>query len=137
MPKKGNIKNLFGQRTKSQIEIDEKVQKIDTSCKNYKMRNYNDSSISEHQMGKKLLKTKPVIIIKLPGLAEDLFYQIKSMSSDNTIVDEFSENSSGLSSEPEESKGNLTLLTKILYIIPRQVEGNWLFHSLNNLVLGW
>ena len=49
MSKKGNAKDLFGNRRISRIEIDEEEEKIDTSSKNYKIRNDNDSSISEYQ----------------------------------------------------------------------------------------
>ena len=48
MSKKENINNHFCKRTRSQIDIDEDEEKIDTSSKNDKMRNYNDFSISEH-----------------------------------------------------------------------------------------
>ena len=58
MSKKENAKNLFGKRRISQIEIDEEEEKIDTSNKNDKIRNNNDSSISEYQMRKRMLKTK-------------------------------------------------------------------------------
>ena len=34
-----------------------------------------------------MLKTKPSVMIKLPGLTEDLLSQIKSMNSDDTIAD--------------------------------------------------
>ena len=49
---------LFGKRTRPQIEIDEE-EKIDTSSKNYNIRNDNDSIKSEYQMRKSMLKTKP------------------------------------------------------------------------------
>ena len=39
MSKKGNAKNLFGKRRRSQIEINEEEEKIDTSNKKEKMRN--------------------------------------------------------------------------------------------------
>ena len=56
-------------------------------------------------------RPSPVIMIKLQGLAEDLLCQIKSMNTDDMIdswfTDEFSEESSELSSEPEESIRNL------------------------------
>ena len=39
MSKKGSAKNLFGKIRRSQIEIDEKEEKIDTFSKNDKMRN--------------------------------------------------------------------------------------------------
>ena len=64
MSEKGNIKNHFGKR-KSQIEIDEEEEKIDTSSKNDKMRNDNDSSKSEHQMREKILKTKTSDKVKI------------------------------------------------------------------------
>ena len=37
--------------------------------------------------GRRYWRSSPVIMIKLPGLAEDLLWQIKSMSTDNTIAD--------------------------------------------------
>ena len=58
MSKKENAKNLFCKRRISQIEIDEEEEKIDTSSKNDKIRNNNDSSISEYQMRKRMMKTK-------------------------------------------------------------------------------
>ena len=57
-------------------------------------------------------------MIKLSGLAEDLFCQFKSMGTDDMIVDEFSEESSELSSEPEGNIRNLNSLTEIFQIIP-------------------
>ena len=38
-------------------------------------------------MRNRMLKTKPMIMIKLPGLAGDLLCQIESMSTDDTIAD--------------------------------------------------
>ena len=58
MSNKENVKNLFGKRTRSQIEVDEKGKDRHLK-KNDKMRNNNDSSKSELQMMKKILKTKP------------------------------------------------------------------------------
>ena len=57
-------------------------------------------------------------MIKLLGLAENLLYQFKSMSRDYMIADEFSEESSELSSEPEGNVWNLNSLTEIFQIIP-------------------
>ena len=48
----------------------------------------------------------------------------------------FSKESSDLSSEPEASTRYLAPLTEILQIIPSQMDGNRLFHSLNNLIFG-
>ena len=60
MFKKVNSNDIFGKRRISQIEIDEEEEKIDTSSKNDKIRNDNDSSISEYQMRKRMMKTKPI-----------------------------------------------------------------------------
>ena len=105
---------------------------------NGKMRNYNDSSISECQMRKRWWRPSPEIMIELSGLAEDLLCQMRSMAVMMRcwFTDELKEESSELSSEPEESIRNLTSLNEIFQIVPCQMDGNWLFHTLNNLVFG-
>ena len=79
-----------------------------------------------------------MIIIKLPGLAEDLLsnQEYGQWWYDSWFADEFSDKSPELSCEPEKNIKNLTSLTEIFQIIPRQMNGNWLFHTLNNLVFG-
>ena len=72
----------------------------------------------------------------MSALAEDLLCQIRSMNTDYMIAEELKEESSELFSEPEENIRNLISLTDIFQIIPIQMDGNWLFHTLNNLVFG-
>ena len=139
MSKKENAKNLFDKRRISQIEIDEEEEKIDTSSKNDKIRNNNDSSISEYQMRKRMMKTKlsdndQIARINRRSTLSNQEYE--QWWYDSWFTDEFSEESSELSSEPEENIRNLTSLTEIFQIIPSQMDGNWLFHTLNNLVFG-
>ena len=83
--KKENINNHFCKRSRSQIEIDEEEQ-IDTSRK---MTKWGIIPIPVNQNTRlwRFWRPNPVIMIKLPGLAEDLLCQIKSMSTDDMIVD--------------------------------------------------
>ena len=50
---------------------------------------------------------------------------------DSWFTGEFKEESSELLSEPEESIKKLTSLTEIYQIMPSQMDGNWLFHTLS------
>ena len=93
------------------------------------MRNYNDSSISEHQM-MKILKTKPGDnnqIVRISRRSTLSNQEYEQWWYDSWFTDEFSEESSELSSESEESIRNLTSLTEIFQIILRHRNGNWLF----------
>ena len=138
MSKKRNVINLFCKRSRSQIEIDEE-EKIDTSSKSDKMRNYNDFSISEHQMRRMLLKTKPSNNDQISRISRRSTLSNQEYEHwwyDCWFTDELSDESSKLSSEPEESVRNLTSLTEIIQIIPSQMDWNWLFHTLNNLLFG-
>ena len=106
--KKEHTNNHFCTRSRSQIEIDNQ-EKIDTSRK---LTKWGIITIPVYQntIWWRFWRPNPVIMIKLPGLAKDLLCQIKSMSTDDIdswFTDEFSEESSELSSEPEESKRNL------------------------------
>ena len=76
--------------------------------KNDKIKNYNDSSISEHQM-MKILKTKLSDNDKIVRISRrsTLSNQEYERWYDSRFTDEFSEESLELSSEPEESKRNL------------------------------
>ena len=77
-------------------------------------------------------------MIKSQEFTEDLLsnQEYEQWWYDSWFTDEFSEESSEVSSEPEENIRNLTSLTEIFQIIPSQIDGNWLFHTLNNLVFG-
>ena len=136
---KGNSKNLFGERRISQIHIDWRKKKIDTFSKNYKMRNHNDSSKPEYQMRKKIIKTKPSDNDKTARISRRSTLSNQEYEHwwlDSWFTDEFLEESSELLREQEESIRNLTSLTEIFQIIPRQIDRNWLLYTLNNLVFG-
>ena len=80
--KKENINNHFCKRSRSQIEIDEEKEKIDTSRK---MAKWGIIPIPVYQNTRwwRFWRPNPVIMIKLSGLEEeDRLYQIKSMSTD-------------------------------------------------------
>ena len=115
MSNKRNAKNHFGKR-RSQIETKEE-EKINISKKNNKMKNDNDSNISEHQMIKWMLRTKPsdndqiIRIIRRSTLSNQ---EDEHWWYDNWFTDEFSEESSELSREPEESIRNLISFTEII-----------------------
>ena len=83
--KKEYTNNHFWKRSRSQIEID-KEQKIDTSRKKTK---WGIITIPVYHSTRwwRFWRPNPVIMIKLPRLAEDLLCQIKSMSTDDMIVD--------------------------------------------------
>ena len=73
------------------------------------MRNYNDSSISEHQM-MKILKTKPSDnnqIVRIRRRSTLTNQEYEHWWYDSWFTDEFSEESSEPSSEHEESIRNL------------------------------
>ena len=125
MSKKENANNLFGNKRRSQIEIDEEDEN-DTSSKNDKMKYYTNSSISECWMKKKTLKTKPSDNDQIARIAEDLLCQIKSMSSDVTIADLFMSSQKNHQSywvNQKKSIRNLTSLTEIFQIILRHADG--------------
>ena len=88
---------IFEKRSRSQIEIDEE-EKIDTSRKFDKMRNYNDFNKSEHQM-MKILKTKPSNnnkIIRICRRSTLSNQEYEHLWYDCWFTDEFSEESSEL-----------------------------------------
>ena len=73
------------------------------------MRNYTDSNISEHQM-MKILKTKPGDNDKIARISRSSTLSNQEYEHwwyDSWFTDEFSEESSELSSTPEESIRNL------------------------------
>ena len=111
---------------------------IDISSKNDKIRNDNDSSISEYQMRKRMMKTKPSDNDQIARInrRSTLFSQeYEQWWYDSWFTDEFIEESSELSSKSEENIRNLISLTEIFKIIPSQMDENWFFHTLNNLLL--
>ena len=133
--KKENSNNHICKRSKSQIEIDEQ-EKIETDRK-MTMGNYNDFSKSEHQMRKKILKPKPSDNDKIARISRRSNLSNQEYEHwwyDCWFTYEFLKEPSELSSKPEEGIGNLTSLTMIFQIIPSQMDGNWLFHTLNNFV---
>ena len=83
--KKQHTNYHFCKRSRSQIEID-KEEKIDTSRK---LTKWGIITIPVYQNTRwwKFWRPNPVIMIKLPGLAEDLLCKIKSMRADDMIVD--------------------------------------------------
>ena len=94
MLNKGNDKNLFGERTRSQIEIDEKK--------------------DWHLLTKPSDNDKIARISRRSTLSNQEYEQ---WWWDNWFTDELKEESSELSSEPEESIRDLTSLTEIFQII--------------------
>ena len=67
-------------------------------------------------------------MIKLPRLAENQLYQIKSMNSDNSIADlqvNSQKNHQSYSVNQKKVK-KLTSLTEVFQIISSQMDGNWL-----------
>ena len=84
-----------------------------------------------------MLKTKPCDndqIFKISRRSTLSNQEFEQWWYDCWFTDEFSEESSKLSSGPKEKMINFTSLTEIFQIIPNQRDGNWLFHTLNNLV---
>ena len=105
--KKEHTNNHFCKRSRSQIDLwggrDWHIQKND------KMRNYNDSSISEHQM-MRILKTKPSDNDKIARISKRSTLSNQEYENwwyDSWFTDEFSEELSELSITPEDSIRNL------------------------------
>ena len=86
-------------------------------------------------MRKRMMKTKPSDndqIARINRRSTLSNQEYEQWWYDSWFTDEFSDESSELSSEPEENIRNLTSLIEIFQIIPSQMDGNWLFHTLNN-----
>ena len=73
-------------------------------------------------------------MIKSQELTEDLLSQIKSMNSDDMIADLLMNSQKNHQSYPVNQKKYKKFdftYYKIFQITPSQIDGNWLFHTLN------
>ena len=62
--------------------------------------------------------------------------QLEKWCESDIFTDEITDESSELSIESDEILNNTTALTSQFRIIPSGIDGNCLFHSLNNIVFG-
>ena len=129
-------KKLFRKRKYDEIENDEIINYSKNSQENELQK---DSNIHKFEMRKRMLKSRSDdadILIKQNRKSTLTDLQLEKWCESDIFTDEITDESSEFSIESDEILNNATALTSQFRIIPSGIDGNCLFHTLNNIVFG-
>ena len=129
-------KKLFRRRKYDEIENDEI---INYSKDSQESELQKDSNIHKFEMRKRMLKfwsDDADILIKQNRKSTLTDLQLEKWCDSDFFTDEITDESSEFSIESDDILNNATTLTSLFRIIPSGIDGNCLFHTLNNIIFG-
>ena len=129
-------KKLFRKRKLEEVENDEIINYSKHSQESELQRNWN---LHKFEVRKKMLKSRSDdadILIKQNKKSTLTDLQLEKWCEIDIFKDEITNESSEFSIESDETLYNTTALTSQFRIISSGIDGNCLFHALNNIVFG-